>query len=83
MRSMVVGLANSASFARLSTVRKFVKPSTASGSPPSYNIFCKQDFRLAYQLKTFNMELLMLQLLLEICGQGYVFHLLRHLLVSA
>ena len=47
------------------------------------NIFCKQDFRLAYQLKTSNMELLMLQLLLEICGQGYVFVSLRHLMVTA
>jgi len=29
------------------------------------------------------MELLMLQLLLEICGQGYVFSSLRHLSVTA
>ena len=34
MRSMVVGLANNTSFAGLLTVSNYVKPSTASGSPP-------------------------------------------------
>ena len=61
----------------------FVNKRINSFCSSSYNIFCKQDFRLAYQLKTSNMELLMLQLLLEICGQGYVFVSLRHLMVTA
>ena len=39
MRSMVVGLTNKASFARLSIVSNYVKPSTASGSPP----FSRED----------------------------------------
>ena len=33
MRSMVVGLANSTSFASLSTIRKYVKPTTAKAVP--------------------------------------------------
>ena len=36
---MVVGLANSTSIARLSAVSNYVKPSTASGSPP----FSRED----------------------------------------
>ena len=36
---MVVGLANSTSIAMLSIVSKYVKPSTASGSPP----FSRED----------------------------------------
>ena len=39
MRSMVVGLANNTSIARLSAIINYVKPSTASGSPP----FSRED----------------------------------------
>ena len=41
MRSMVVGLTNNTSIAMLSIVSKYVKPSTASGSPP----FSREDIR--------------------------------------
>ena len=40
MRSMVDGLANSTSIASLSIVRNYVKPTTASGSPPFWEDIC-------------------------------------------